>query len=102
MGKTTGIFMKTVVYTLTGIQLENSNYRAAIEECSRIEKHPLGRILNDDLIARARKGRVIGLDPQNLKASVLYIVSLDWRLHGLPGGGGSGLVSDCHADAGSQ
>jgi biopolymer transport protein ExbD len=28
--------------------------------------------INDDLIARVKKGRVIGLDPQNPKASVLY------------------------------
>jgi biopolymer transport protein ExbD len=28
--------------------------------------------INDDLIARVRKGRVIGLDAQNPKASVLY------------------------------
>ena len=27
---------------------------------------------NDDMIARVRKGRVVGLDPQNPKASVLY------------------------------
>ena len=28
--------------------------------------------INDNLIARVKKGRVIGLDPQNPKASVLY------------------------------
>ena len=28
--------------------------------------------LNNDLIARVKKGRVIGLDPQNPKASALY------------------------------
>ena len=28
--------------------------------------------INDDLIARVKKGHVVGLDPQNPKASVLY------------------------------
>ena len=32
------------------IHLENSNYRAAKEECTRIEKHPLGRILKAGLL----------------------------------------------------
>ncbi len=41
------------------IHLENSNYRAAIEECSRIEKHPLGRILKAGLLKSDKKDKDI-------------------------------------------
>ena len=82
------------------IELPQSTAKMDHTETIKLVLTQKGLHINDDLIARVRKGRVIGLDAQNLKASVLYIVSLDWRIHGLPGG--SGLVSDCHADAGSQ
>jgi biopolymer transport protein ExbB len=41
------------------ISLENMNYRDAIEECSRIEKHPLGRILKAGLLKSDRKDKEI-------------------------------------------
>ena len=41
------------------VNLENSNYRAAIEECSRIEKHPLGRILKAGLLKADKKDKEI-------------------------------------------
>ncbi|MBT8363922.1 MAG: MotA/TolQ/ExbB proton channel family protein, partial [Deltaproteobacteria bacterium] len=41
------------------IHLENSNYRAAIEECTRIEKHPLGRILKAGLLKSDKKDKEI-------------------------------------------
>jgi biopolymer transport protein ExbB/TolQ len=39
--------------------LENSNYRGAIEECTRIEKHPLGRILKAGLLKSDKKNKEI-------------------------------------------
>ena len=39
------------------VHLENSNYRAAIEECTRIEKHPLGRILKAGLLKSDKKNK---------------------------------------------
>ena len=41
------------------IHLENSNYRAAIEECTRIVKHPLGRILKAGLLKSDKKDKDI-------------------------------------------
>jgi biopolymer transport protein ExbB/TolQ len=41
------------------IHLENSNFRAAIEECTRIEKHPLGRILKAGLLKSDKKDKEI-------------------------------------------
>ena len=39
--------------------LEKFNYRAAIEECTRIEKHPLGRILKAGLLKSDKKDKEI-------------------------------------------
>ena len=39
--------------------LENSNYPGAIEECTRIEKHPLGRILKAGLLKSDKKDKEI-------------------------------------------
>jgi biopolymer transport protein ExbB/TolQ len=39
--------------------LDKANYRAAIEECTRIEKHPLGRILKAGLLQSDKKDKDI-------------------------------------------
>ena len=39
--------------------LEKSNYRGAIEECTRIENHPLGRILKAGLLKSDKKDKEI-------------------------------------------
>ncbi|MGA1870642.1 MAG: MotA/TolQ/ExbB proton channel family protein [bacterium] len=39
--------------------LEKLNYRAAIEECTKIEKHPLGRILKAGLLKSDKKDKEI-------------------------------------------
>ncbi len=39
--------------------LEKFNYRGAIEECTRIEKHPLGRILKAGLLKSDKKDKEI-------------------------------------------
>ena len=63
------------------IHLESSNYRAAIEECTRIEKHPLGRILKAGLlksdkkdkdIERALEEKIINEIPR-IKAKINYL-----------------------------
>jgi len=41
------------------MRLEKSDYRGAIEECTRIEKHPLGRILKAGLLRSDKKDKVI-------------------------------------------
>ena len=41
------------------VHLDNANYRAAIEECARIEKHPLGRILKAGLLKSDKKDKEI-------------------------------------------
>ncbi len=41
--------------------LEKLNYRGAIEECSKIEKHPLGRILKAGLVKSDRRDKEIEL-----------------------------------------
>jgi len=43
------------------IHLQNFDYRAAIEECAKIEKHPLGRILKAGLLKSDRRDREIEL-----------------------------------------
>ncbi|MCK7494551.1 MAG: MotA/TolQ/ExbB proton channel family protein [Comamonadaceae bacterium] len=56
------------------LSLEKYNFRAAIEECTRIEKHPLGRILKagimksdkrDKEIERAMEEEIIREIPQD-------------------------------------
>ncbi len=39
--------------------LEQANYRGALEECGRIEKHPLGRILKAGLLKSDKKDKEI-------------------------------------------
>jgi len=39
--------------------LEKYNFRAAIEECTRIEKHPLGRVLKAGLIKSDKRDKEI-------------------------------------------
>ena len=41
--------------------MERSNYRGAIEECARIEKHPLGRILKAGLLKSDKRDKEIEL-----------------------------------------
>lgn len=41
------------------IPLEKMNFNAALEECSRIEKHPLGRILKAGIVRSDKKDREI-------------------------------------------
>jgi biopolymer transport protein ExbB/TolQ len=41
------------------VHLENANYRGAIEECTRIENHPLGRILKAGLLKSDKKDKEI-------------------------------------------
>lgn len=41
------------------VHLERADYRAAIEECTRIEKHPLGRILKAGLLKSDKKDKDI-------------------------------------------
>jgi len=41
------------------IPLEKMNFKAALEECSRIEKHPLGRILKAGIVRSDKKDREI-------------------------------------------
>ena len=63
------------------MHLEKFNYRAAIEECTRIEKHPLGRILKAGLlksdqkdkdIERALEEKILAEIPR-VKAKVNYL-----------------------------
>jgi len=46
-------FRKILMY------LENMNYRGAIEECTRFEKHPMGRILKAGLLKSDKKDKEI-------------------------------------------
>lgn len=41
------------------MRLEKSDYRGAIEECTRIERHPLGRILKAGLLRSDKKDKEI-------------------------------------------
>ncbi len=41
--------------------LDSANYRAAIEECSRIENHPLGKILKAGLVKSDKRDKEIEL-----------------------------------------
>lgn len=41
------------------LRLEKSDYRGALEECTRIEKHPLGRILKAGLLRSDKKDKEI-------------------------------------------
>ena len=43
------------------LHIEKSNYRGALDECARIEKHPLGRILKAGLLKADKKDREIEL-----------------------------------------
>ena len=41
--------------------IEKSNYRGALDECARIEKHPLGRILKAGLLKSDKRDKEIEL-----------------------------------------
>ena len=41
--------------------LEKFNYRAALDECTRIERHPLGRILKAGLLKSDKRDKEIEL-----------------------------------------
>ena len=60
------------IHMLEDIELPKSTAKMDHTETIKVVLTQKGLHINDDLIARVKKGRVIGLDPQNLKASVLY------------------------------
>ena len=60
------------IHMLEDIELPQSTAKMDHTESIKLVLTRKGLHINDDLIARVKKGRVIGLDPQNLKASVLY------------------------------
>ena len=60
------------IHMLQDIELPQSTAKMDHTETIKLVLTQKGLHINDDLIARVRKGRVIGLDAQNLKASVLY------------------------------
>ena len=43
------------------LSIEKSNYRGALDECARIEKHPLGRILKAGLLKSDKRDKEIEL-----------------------------------------
>jgi biopolymer transport protein ExbB/TolQ len=43
------------------LHLEKSNYHAALDECTKIEKHPLGRILKSGLLKADKRDKEIEL-----------------------------------------
>jgi biopolymer transport protein ExbB len=43
------------------LHIEKSNYRGALDECARIEKHPLGRILKAGLLKSDKRDKEIEL-----------------------------------------
>jgi biopolymer transport protein ExbB len=63
------------------ISLEKSNYRAALEECAKIEKHPLGRILKAGILKSDKRDKEIELSMEEtllqeiplLKARINYL-----------------------------
>jgi biopolymer transport protein ExbB len=82
------------------LSLEKYNFRAAIEECTRIEKHPLGRILKaglmksdkrDKEIERAMEEEIIREIPRiksktnlfSLFANIATLIGLLGAIHGL-------------------
>lgn len=64
--------------------LEKSNYRGAIEECTKIEKHPLGRILKAGLLKSDKRDKEIELTIEEtimkeiplIKARINYLTLL--------------------------
>lgn len=64
--------------------LEKSNYRDALEECARIEKHPLGRILKAGLLKSGKRDKEIELAMEEnilreiplVKARINYLAML--------------------------
>jgi biopolymer transport protein ExbB/TolQ len=82
------------------LSLEKYNFRAAIEECTRIEKHPLGRILKaglmksdkrDKEIERAMEEEIMREIPRiksktnlfSLFANIATLIGLLGAIHGL-------------------
>jgi len=75
---TDGFLQKIVFF------LEKMNYRGALEECTRTEKHPLGRILKAGLLKSGKKDKDIELalkekmlrEIPSMKARINYMVML--------------------------
>ena len=60
------------IHMLEDIELPQSTAKMDHTETIKLVLTQKGLHINNDLIAGVRKGKVIGLDPQNPKASVLY------------------------------
>ena len=60
------------IHMMEDIELPKSTAKMDHTETIKLVLTQNSLHLNDDLIARVKKGRVIGLDAQNPKASVLY------------------------------
>jgi len=56
------------------VHLEKANYRGAIDECTRIESHPLGRILKAGLLKSDKRDREIEMTiEENILKEIPYI-----------------------------
>ena len=60
------------IHMMEDIELPQSTAKMDHTETIQLVLSQNSLHINDDLIARVKKGRVIGLDPQNPKASALY------------------------------
>ena len=60
------------IHMLNDIELPRSTARMDHNETVRIVLTSKGLHLDDELIARVQKDKVVGLDPNNLKESVLF------------------------------
>ena len=60
------------------VHLEKANYRGAIDECTRIESHPLGRILKAGLLKSDKRDREIEMTIEEniVKARINYLTLL--------------------------
>jgi len=56
------------------VHLEKANYRGAIDECTRIEGHPLGRILKAGLLKSDKRDREIEMTiEENILKEIPYV-----------------------------
>jgi biopolymer transport protein ExbB len=56
------------------VHLEKANYRGAIDECTRIESHPLGRILKAGLLKSDKRDREIEMTiEENILKEIPYV-----------------------------
>ena len=60
------------LHMMEDIELPTSSAKMEHTETIQLVLTQNGLHINDDLIARVKKGNVVGLDPQKPKASVLY------------------------------